>query len=214
MWPWKIPALAVAPPWLLLVADACVLEISFGLLVKCTFWFSTYTKNNRWSLNNLSMKLYFLNTYDRGMSFSLVFLLLFLYYIFSELFVFPDFVFLYFLYVSEIWIKLTIDQLTKILKEKKMEEEEEEEEKIVINIRSSITLDYFSMPDWYPRTTLKAILPWPLLLFLITRFCAFNIIPNWASVTCLFMCKNPYRFGLRWYWTIEVWKNLRPSTTF
>jgi hypothetical protein len=31
------------------------------------------------------------------------------------------------------------------------------------------------MPDWYPRTTLKAILPWPLLLFLITRFCAFNI---------------------------------------
>jgi len=119
MWPWKIPALAVAPPWLLLVADACVLEISFGLLVKCTFWFSTYTKNNRWSLNNLSMKLYFLNTYDRGMSFSLVFLLLLLYYIFSELFVFPDFVFLYFLYVSEIWIKLTIDQLTKILKEKK-----------------------------------------------------------------------------------------------
>jgi hypothetical protein len=75
---------------------------------------SLHISNNPWSLSNIAMKCctFLIDMFRDVVFFSLPFFFFYcLYYIFSELFVFLDFVSLYFLYASEIWIKLTIDTL-------------------------------------------------------------------------------------------------------
>jgi hypothetical protein len=75
---------------------------------------SLHISNNPWSLSNIAMKCctFLIDMIRDVVFFSLPFFFFYcLYYIFSELFVFLDFVSLYFLYASEIWIKLTIDTL-------------------------------------------------------------------------------------------------------